>query len=42
MLDSIINGNQFCFFKDSSENRTVYTTSDRIGILIGYEIDEII
>ena len=42
MLNSIINRNQFCFFKDSAENRTVYTTSDRIAILIGYEIDEII
>ena len=41
MENSVNNANQFYFFKDSKETRTMYTKSRNIKIMMGKETDDI-
>ena len=41
MEKSVNNANQFYFFKDSKETRTMYTKSRNIKIMMGKETDDI-
>ena len=41
MENSVNNANQFYFFKDSKETRTMYTKSRNIEIMMGKETDDI-
>ena len=40
-INSVNNANQFYFFKDSKETRTMYTKSRNIKIMMGKETDDI-